>query len=62
LVRRTPLPGAKAARQVLKDIRRQTRRQCCAAGPQQGEEVSYWEWFKLIGLSLLISAMIMATA
>jgi|HubBroStandDraft_4_1064222.scaffolds.fasta_scaffold4075413_1 hypothetical protein len=29
-------PDKAPAEQVLKDIRRQTRRQCCAAGPQQG--------------------------
>jgi hypothetical protein len=30
--------------------------------PQQEGEVSYWEWFKLIGLSFLISTMMTATA
>jgi hypothetical protein len=30
--------------------------------PQQEGEVSYWEWFKLIGLSVLISMMMTATA
>src|SRR6185312_7539143 len=31
-------------------------------GPATGGEVSYWEWFKLIGLSFSISTMMTTTA